>query len=99
VVIGVLGKFPGAQQFVILQCLPMILNRVERGVENNAVRVEVRIESARRVMCEQGDSKVAGQTVALHATNSNSRCRERWKSNKLLDSVQTPKCLNYCQHL
>jgi len=64
---------------VILERLPAILHRIARRVENNAVRVQVRIERARRIMREQGGGKVAGQTVALRSTNSNARCRERFK--------------------
>ena len=52
VVIGVLGKLSGTQKLVVLKRLPAVLNHVKRRVENNAVRVQVRIESARRVMRE-----------------------------------------------
>ncbi len=64
---------------MILECLPTILTHVKRRVEHDAMRVQVRIEHARRVMREQGGSKVPGQTVALRPTDSHARCRERLK--------------------
>ncbi len=39
VIVGVPGKLSRPQQFVVLQRLPKILHRVERGVEDDAVRV------------------------------------------------------------
>ena len=70
-VVGVLGKLSCAQQFVVLQRLPSVLHRIERRVENDAVRVQMRIERARRVMCEQGRGKIAGEPVALRSTDPN----------------------------
>jgi len=58
VVVGVFGKFPCPQQFVILERLPPAFHRVERRVEDNAVRMQMRIEGARRVVREQRRAEV-----------------------------------------
>ena len=42
-IINILGKFSGAQQFMVLEGFPTVLNRVERRIEDNAVGVQVRI--------------------------------------------------------
>jgi len=77
VIVGVLGKFPGPQQFVILERLPPAFHRVERRVEHNAVRMQMRIEGARRVVCEQRRNEVPGHPVVLCATRSNASGSER----------------------
>src|SRR5208283_3160499 len=46
VIIDILGKFSGAKKLVIFQRLPAVFHRVKRGVENNAVRVQMRVERA-----------------------------------------------------
>ena len=46
VIIDILGKLSGAKKLVIFQRLPAVFHRVKRGVENNAVRVQMRIERA-----------------------------------------------------
>lgn len=46
IVIGILGKLPGAQQLVVLKRPPPILGGVERCVEHDAVRVQVRVKRA-----------------------------------------------------
>lgn len=50
VIINILGKFPGAQQFIILEGFPAIFNRVEGRVENNTVRVQMGIKRAGRIV-------------------------------------------------
>jgi hypothetical protein len=77
VVIGVLGKLSRPQQFEILQCLPTVLHLVKSGVEDDAMRVQMRIERSRRVVREQGGGEVARETVVLHPTNPNASRRER----------------------
>ena len=78
-VVDVLGKLPGAQQFVIFQSLPAIFHRIERRVENNAVRVQMRIKGAGRVVREQRGGEIAREPVALCATDANASCRESLK--------------------
>ena len=63
-VIDVLGKLAGAQEFKIFERLPAIFHRVKRGVENNAVRVQMRIKRAGSFMGEQRGGKITGQSVA-----------------------------------
>jgi hypothetical protein len=46
VIIGILGKLPCAEQFVVLERFPAILDRVECRIKNNAVRVQMRVERA-----------------------------------------------------
>ena len=76
VVIDVLGKLPRPQQFVILKCLPAIFHRIEGRVENNAMRVQMRVKGARSVVGEQGGDKIAREPVALRATNANASRRK-----------------------
>ena len=76
VIIGVLGKLPGAQKFVVLESLPTILDLIESGIEHNTVRVQVRVEGTRRIVSEQGGNEVAGGTVVLCAACPNTSCRK-----------------------
>src|ERR1035438_9920894 len=78
-VIDVLGKFSGAQQFIILQCLPALLHRIKGCVEHDAMRVQMRVEGARGVMGEQRCCKIAGGTVAMPATSPNAGCGKCFK--------------------
>src|ERR1017187_1193953 len=73
-VIDVLGKFSGAQQFIILQCLPALLHWIKGRVEHDAMRVQMRVEGTRGVMGEQRRRKIAGGTVAMPATSPNAGC-------------------------
>ena len=65
--IGILSKLPCAEQFVVLEHFPAILDRVECRIKSNAVRVRMRVERAGRVIREQCRSKVAGRPVILCA--------------------------------
>ena len=49
-VINISGKFPRPQKFKVLERLPAILNRIESGVEHDAVRVQMWIECAGRIV-------------------------------------------------
>ena len=77
VIVSVLGKPSGAQQFVILERLPTILHRVKSGVEYDAMRVQMGIKGTRSIVREQRSHEVAGQTVALFPTGTDARCRKR----------------------
>ena len=46
VIVDVFREFPRPQQFVILKSFPPILHGVESRVENDAMRVQMRIERA-----------------------------------------------------
>jgi len=49
-VINISGKFPRPRKFKVLERLPAILNRIESGVEHDAVRVQMWIECAGRIV-------------------------------------------------
>ena len=71
-IINVLGKLSGAQQFKIFQRLPAVFHRIKGGVENNAVRVQMRVEGTRGVVLEQGGHEIAGQTFVAGTSNADS---------------------------
>ena len=71
VVIDILGKLPGTQEFKIFQCLPTVFHRVKRGVENNAVRVQMRVQRAGGFVGEQRGGKIAGQTAIPGTSQTN----------------------------
>ena len=70
VVIDVPRELPGAQQLVILERLPAVLDRVIRRVEDDAMRVQMRVERAGGLMGKQGGNEIACQPVALLATHA-----------------------------
>ena len=80
-IIDILGKFSGPQQFVVLQRLPAILNRIKGRIEDDAMRVQMRVEGAGGVMSESRRREIACETgrsapppirtrVAAKASNS-----------------------------
>src|ERR1700694_5482846 len=70
-VIVILGKFPGAQQLMILQRLPTVLDRIKGGVEDDAVGVQMRVKRPRGVVGEQSGGKIAGETFFPDTTCPN----------------------------
>ena len=59
VVINILGKFSGTQKFIVLEGFPTILNRIKGRIEDDAVRMQMRIKRAGGVMSEPGRCEVA----------------------------------------
>lgn len=76
-VVSVFGKFPCSQQFVVLQRLPTVLDRIERRVEDNTVRVQMRIKGTGGFMREQRRGEVARAPIALRSTRANSSGSKR----------------------
>ena len=75
-VIDVLSEFPRPQQFVILKRLLPVFRRIERRVEHDAMRVQVRVEGAGGVMGELRGDEIACKPLASCATNADTSCRE-----------------------
>ena len=69
-VIDVLDELLRHQHVVVLQRLPAGLDRIERGVEYDAVRVQMRIEGARGIVTEHGGDDVARGPVRALAVLS-----------------------------
>src|ERR1035441_1109976 len=63
VVIDVLDIFPRAHHLGGLECLPSLLNTIVRGVEHDAVAMQVRIKGARRVVPKYGAHHVDRKSV------------------------------------
>jgi hypothetical protein len=61
---------------VVLERLPPGLDRVERGVEHDAVRVQVRIQGARGVVSKHGGDDVSRGPVRALAILSDASGRE-----------------------
>ena len=60
-VINILGEFPRLQHFVIGKGFPAIFGCIKRGIEHDAVRMQVWIKRAGSVMAEHGADDVSGQ--------------------------------------
>ena len=73
VVIDVLDKFPRLQHLVVLQRLPAVLLRIRRRIEDNAMRVEVRVERVGSVVCEQRGHEILSHTQAIRTVSPDAR--------------------------
>ncbi|HRI14247.1 MAG TPA: hypothetical protein PLX89_14730, partial [Verrucomicrobiota bacterium] len=78
-VVGILDKPPGPQQFVVLQRLPAFLDRIEGRVEHDAVSVQVGVKCAGCVVAEQAGGKIAGGPMGAGSTPTNPSRSERLK--------------------
>ena len=76
VVIDVLDELLRRQHVVVLERLPAGLDRIERGVEDDTVRVQMRIEGARSVVTEHGGHDVARGSVRALAILADASGRE-----------------------
>ncbi len=65
VIVDVLDELLRAEHLVILQRLPTPLFRIVRRIEDDAVRVQVRIERARGLMFEQRRHDVARASIGV----------------------------------
>ena len=59
------------ESFLITPTWKAILNRIKGGIENDAVRMQMRVEGTRRVMREQGRNEIFGETVTLRPIHPN----------------------------
>ncbi len=62
-VIDIFHELLRGQHFVIVQRLPAALVGIVGGVEDNAVRVQMRVQSARGFMIKERGDDVSGQTI------------------------------------
>ena len=58
-VIDILDKLLGGEHLMVLQCLPLLLDRIKRGVEHDAMTVQVRVQRAGGIVPEHGRHQVA----------------------------------------
>ncbi len=64
VIIHILHEFLGLEHFKIVHRLPTAFLVVVGGVEHNAMRMQMRVQSARRVMPKCRGDNIARQAVA-----------------------------------
>src|ERR1017187_1217248 len=76
VVIDILHVFTRPQHLEILQGFPTAFDGVARGVEHDAVAVQMRIKRPRRVVPEDGTNNVPGGAVGHSFSRMNPRSRE-----------------------
>src|SRR5437667_8677594 len=62
---------------VILKRFPAVLDGIECRIEHDAMRVQVRIKGARRIVREQRRNEVPGHPVVLCATRPDAGRSER----------------------
>ena len=79
VVIDGLDVFPRPQHFVILQRLPFLFGFIKRGVEDDAMRVQVGIKRAGGIMGEQAGHHIAGEPCIIGLVFANASRGEGFK--------------------
>ena len=79
VVIDIFNELLRPEHFVILKCFPLFLDGIERGIEQNAVAVQGRVQGAGSFMPEHGRHDVAGWPVGTLTGLAHARCGESFQ--------------------
>ena len=75
-IVDVLHELLSGEHLVILQRLPTIFIGVVGRVEDDAMRMQVRVERSRRVVFEERRDDIAGCSIGILADLANASARE-----------------------
>jgi hypothetical protein len=71
-VVGVLGELLGAQEILVLEGFPPVLDGVPSGIEDDGVGVEMGIQRAGCLVGEEGADEIPGGSIGVGTLDSDS---------------------------
>jgi hypothetical protein len=71
-IVGVLGELLGAQEILVLEGFPPVLDRVPSGIEDDGVGVEMRIQRPGGLVGEEGADEIPSGSIGVGTVDSDS---------------------------